>query len=537
MSRTVSRQALILIVLICALLPALAVMQYRWLGELSGLERVRAQRNLSAGASRLSTEFDGALAGVFSKLAAIDSENLDVAGRRRELMDSGLVMTVYSVDVTGRSINVHELDATGRQQRPTALPPALKRRLDSVEPGRPLFDRTMLDDVPAVVFSRHPNRWLIAVLDARRIGDEVLPRMLAGCLEGGIPGNYDVLIIADDAPDQTVYRSSAQLSKNDFDPDRGGIPLFAIHGRDVEPGVSQLLHSDAAAHRWRLYVQYQGGPLEATLAEVRQRNMAIGLGVLALLAACVGLLVMLAHRMQRVARQQLEFVARLSHELRTPLASLTCAGENLEDGVVKGPAEVRSYGNVIRRESARLGRAVTDILLCCRLQAKPDQVLARQRVNIAEVIRGAIDDCRATVAKVDVELAVTPDIAVLGDHQALRMAVKNLILNACTHGHGSSVRITADWPSNSPHVQIAVEDRGPGIAPSDLSNVFKPFFRGQRTRELPVEGTGIGLSIVNEVVRGHKGRMLVHPVTPTGVRFVVQLPDGVRESDCVEPAA
>jgi signal transduction histidine kinase len=539
MSRTIPRQALVLIALICALLPTLAALQYRWLGELSELERVRAQKNLDAAGVRLSTEFDAALAGVFTQLNALDSSGSETAARRHDLFATGLVLGVYAVDASHGTPTIHEIDAAGAERDAAAFPALLKQRIDRVPPGGRVFEKTLIDDVPAIVLeSRRRGRWLVAVLDLQRIGRDVIPELLAGCLDGGIPADYDVLIIRDDVRDRTVYRSRPDLVKTDYARDQGTIPLFAIHGRDLDGDAGERLQSDAAAHRWRLFVQHQHGALEATLAAVRSRNMAIGVGVLALLALSIGLLVALAHRRQRAAQQQLEFVARLSHELRTPLATLNCAGENLEDGVVHVNGEVRSYGSVIRRESQRLTRTVADILLCCRLQAQPHQVLARRPVDVQRLIDSAVEECRVAIPIGSLAVTVAPDLGqVIGDTEALRMALKNLVMNAFTHGLGESVSITATQPAGAAYVQIAVEDHGPGIAQVDVASVFEPFFRGQRARDHAIEGTGIGLSIVRDVVRGHDGQLQVSPVLPSGARFVLKLPASAYPATPMEPAA
>src|SRR5439155_13839916 len=101
---------------------------------------------------------------------------------------------------------------------------------------------------------------------------------------------------------------------------------------------------------WLARVRYRSGPLETIVARSRRRNVAIGLGVLGLLAASFVLIMASAQRQQRLARQQIEFVAAVSHELRTPLAVIRSAGENLADGVVAAEDQVRRYGSLIESE-------------------------------------------------------------------------------------------------------------------------------------------------------------------------------------------
>jgi signal transduction histidine kinase len=369
-----------------------------------------------------------------------------------------------------------------------------------------------------------------------RVANGVIPEILAGCFEGGIPTALDVLIIRDDMPDQAVYRSRPNLTRTDFVVG-AGIPLYAIHGRDLDAETAGTLRPDAAAHRWRLLLQHQTGALEAAVGAIRFRNLAISFGVLVLLALSVTLLVASMHSMQRAAREQLEVVARISHELRTPLATITCAGENLADDVVSSPADARHYGELIKTEGRRLAKTIGDILLCCRLQARPDSVLNRRPTDVADVVRRAVEESRAVAPTgQQIETIIDADLPiVLADRDALKMALKNLVLNAVKYGEGGPVRVSA---SGSADVAITVEDDGPGIPADERRWIFEPFFRGRAAQEQEIEGSGIGLSIVKQVVKSHGGRVRVGS-GPKGARFVMQLPawKAATTTASVEPAA
>ena len=487
------------------LLPLLAILQYQWLGELSGLEQVRAQQNLEGGTVRLSTEFDSRLAHLYSSLAAIDLQQPD---------DVNATLAHALSTLTPQGF-VKELRLISRREITAASPAWM-----ALAPTR-----TLLDDVPAIVVPDRSNRdrWIVAILDLDHIANELIPVMLAGCFEGGIPSALDVMIIRDDMPDVVIYRSRDDLTRAAFAPSVAGIPLFAIHGRDLDAATAPRLMPDAAAHRWRVLLQHQSGSLEATLGAIRIRNLAIGIGVLVLLALSVGLLVASMHSMQRAAREQLELVARMSHELRTPLATITCAGENLADDVVGTPAEARHYGELIKTEGRRLTKTIGDILLCCRLQARPDSVLNRKPTDIADVIASAIEESRAAApAGQRIDSVIEPGLPiVLADRDALKMALKNLVLNAVKYGHGGPVRVLA---SGGADVAIAVEDEGPGIPEEEQHRIFEPFYRGRLARTHEIEGSGIGLNIVKQVVRSHGGRVKVGNGERKGARFVLQLP-------------
>ncbi|MGE0863594.1 MAG: sensor histidine kinase [Vicinamibacterales bacterium] len=528
---TAPRRSVALIALIAVLLPSLAILQYRWLGELSGLEGLRARQNLRAATVRLSTEFDARLAHVYTSLASIDAGAPGAADAIHTAAPAGFVKALYSVERAGNRIAVRAVGSPGTSQGSAPIPAWLSD-LDGGVGTPALLSRTLLDEIPAIVV--HPagaagSRWLIAEIDMDNVANELIPTMLAGCFEGGIPTALDVLIIRDDRPGQAVYRSRPALAEADFDAEVAPIPLFAIHGRDLDAATAQRLMPDAAAHRWRVYLQHQSGALEATLGAVRVRNLAIGIGVLVLLAVSVGLLVASMHSMQRAAREQLELVARMSHELRTPLATITCAGENLADDVISTPAEARHYGELIKGEGRRLTKTIGDILLSCRLQATPDAAINPQPTDIAAIVESALAESRAVSPegqRIDASIdAGLP--ALMADRDALKMALKNLVLNAVKYGRGGPVRVAARaarTATGGEEITISVEDEGPGIPPEERHRIFEPFFRGKLAHEMEVEGSGIGLSIVRQVARSHGGRVRVTAGDRQGARFVLQLP-------------
>ena len=127
---------------------------------------------------------------------------------------------------------------------------------------------------------------------------------------------------------------------------------------DQEESSGAVVSTNDMDGRWQLLIKHRAGSLEAAVTEARRRNLVISFGILLLLAASVGTIIISTGRAQKLARQQVEFVAGVSHELRTPLAVICSAGENLADGVVEAPAQVSQYGALIRNEGRRLTKMV-----------------------------------------------------------------------------------------------------------------------------------------------------------------------------------
>src|SRR4029079_7870929 len=113
---------------------------------------------------------------------------------------------------------------------------------------------------------------------------------------------------------------------------------------------------------WRILLQHADGSLDAAVAHARLRNLYLSFGILATLMISVGLILFNARRSERLAAQQMDFVATVSHELRTPLAVIRSAAQNLAAGVVPDPAQARQYGDLIETEGRRLTDMVEQVL-------------------------------------------------------------------------------------------------------------------------------------------------------------------------------
>jgi two-component system alkaline phosphatase synthesis response regulator PhoP len=215
--------------------------------------------------------------------------------------------------------------------------------------------------------------------------------------------------------------------------------------------------------------------------------MAISLGVLGLLSASVVLIILAAQRQQRLARQQMEFVAAVSHELRTPLAVICSAGENLADGVVADGPQVKRYGTLIESEGRRLHDMVERVLEFAGV-ASGAPPRAHADVDVARVIDDAVGGLRSEARDRGVTINVLSNgslPAVRGDAGALRSAVQNILGNAVKlRAAGSTVDIGAGLSGST--VRIRVVDRGLGIDADDLPHVFKPFHRGRRAVEAQI---------------------------------------------------
>ncbi|HKC89534.1 MAG TPA: HAMP domain-containing sensor histidine kinase, partial [Blastocatellia bacterium] len=259
------------------------------------------------------------------------------------------------------------------------------------------------------------------------------------------------------------------------------------------------------------------------------RNLAISFGILLLLGASVGFIVLSSRRAQRLATQQMEFVAGVSHELRTPLAVICSAAENLADGVIDNRDQIRRYGGLIRDEGRRLTGMVEQVLEFAGAQSGRKGYELRP-TELGQVIEDAITAChlQLTEGGFEIERKIAANLPILkADGAALNRAIQNLLCNAMKYSGDSrwiGLSVESAPTSDGEEVRIGVSDRGLGIAPSEMERIFEPFYRGKEVMAAQIHGNGLGLSLVKHIAAAHGGRVSVESKVGQGSVFIMRLP-------------
>jgi signal transduction histidine kinase len=407
--------------------------------------------------------------------------------------------------------------------------------------------------------------YTVLQLDMPFVRDRLLPQLAQRHFTNAEDAAYRVAIVDAADPLEVIYRSSPHAPLDAAHADASE-PLFGAHGdplmflargalhqgpapgggsergpatsethnvvvsvirdkRDVAGTVrTQILAGGES--RWRLLLQHERGSLEAAVSTVRRRNLLVSFGILLLMGVSIGLLALSSRRAQRLARQQMEFVAGVSHELRTPVAVIRSAGENLSHGVVADPDRVRRYGDAIQTEARRLGEMVERVLQFAGIES--GRAAARSPVSVGPVVEAAVQATSAASDGVAIDSQVAADLPpVLGDADMLRSAVQNLLVNAVKYGGPDrwvGVRVALAGSGRSRALRIAVEDRGPGIPAADLPHIFEPFYRGADAVARQIQGNGLGLALVRRIAEAHGGRVTVVSREGSGSTFTIHLP-------------
>lgn len=228
----------------------------------------------------------------------------------------------------------------------------------------------------------------------------------------------------------------------------------------------------------------------------------------------------LADTLQREEELRKESVADLAHELRTPVSGLLSRIEAAQDGVLPdGAANLEA----MHAETLRLTRLLDDLARLAEAE-RPGLLLEKRHVDLADVAREELERFRPRFAEKGI--AVEGSFArarVNGDPKRLGQVAANLLSNALRYTEpGGRVRVRVASESGSTLLEVV--DTGIGIAPDDLKHVFKRFWRGEKSRSRATGGTGIGLAIVQELVRAHDGRVDVESAPGRGSAFRVLVP-------------
>jgi signal transduction histidine kinase len=233
----------------------------------------------------------------------------------------------------------------------------------------------------------------------------------------------------------------------------------------------------------------------------------------------------------QLAQLQMDFVASVSHELRTPLAVICSAADNIADGVVEGKEQLTRYGVVIRNQTRQITELVNDILLFA--SAKDREIRYKLRpLPVPQIVESVIENTAELVrgSGFVVEQHVEPGLPyVMGDLSALSQCLQNLIVNAVKYSGESrwiSVRAVLDHAHGRHHkeIRISVQDRGIGIASSELPHIFEPFYRSPAVSATQIHGTGLGLPLAKNIAEAMGGKLSVDSQLGAGSVFTLHLP-------------
>lgn len=225
----------------------------------------------------------------------------------------------------------------------------------------------------------------------------------------------------------------------------------------------------------------------------------------------------------RMEATRRDFVANVSHELKTPVGAMRVLAEALQASA-DDPDMVRRFSDKMVAESLRLADMVGELIELSRLQGA-ERLPDLGAVDVDTVVSEALSRHKVAADKADIAITTDPATGyrVLGDQTLLVTAIANLVSNAIAYSpNGSGISVSRRRRGGS--VEIAVTDRGIGIAKADQERVFERFFRVDKARSRATGGTGLGLAIVKHVAANHNGTIRLWSQPGTGSTFTLSIP-------------
>lgn len=352
-----------------------------------------------------------------------------------------------------------------------------------------------------------------------RLGGSALER-------AGVPGLWK--LASTDGRVVALYRTGSVLSATSslFDEqNRPATVKFALNA----PGATnagEAISAGAILPGWQIsFSVLNTQPFDEAARSRRVAYLWAGYLAVALIIA-TGLVIGQSFRRQwRLARLKSDSVATVSHELKTPLASMRLLVDSLLEQTEPDPGKTREYLELIAGENVRLTRLIGNFLTFSRMERN------RQRFDFADtqpsdVIQSALVAMRERLqspgCRLDVD--VSPDLPALhADSDALTTVLLNLLDNACKYTPDDK-RISLRAYTANGHVVFAVKDNGIGITSRDRKRIFRRFYQVDRRLSRETGGCGLGLSIVEFIVRAHGGTVSVESQPGAGSTFSVRLP-------------
>jgi signal transduction histidine kinase len=226
------------------------------------------------------------------------------------------------------------------------------------------------------------------------------------------------------------------------------------------------------------------------------------------------------NRQSELEQDRRFFISAIAHDLRTPLFALRGYLAGLAQGLATTPEKAAHYIAVCQEKADALERLIADLFAYSRLEYL-EQAPQRAPMDFCQLIARTTDDIRLAAEARHVSVAVdgspTP-CEVTGDWSLLARAVGNLLDNALRFTpDGGSIKIS--WHKEHDLVKFAVLDSGPGIAPSDLPNLFTPLYRAETSRNRETGGAGLGLTIARRILQAHGGDLAAANGAQGGAEF------------------
>lgn len=229
-------------------------------------------------------------------------------------------------------------------------------------------------------------------------------------------------------------------------------------------------------------------------------------------------------KIRELEEKQSQFISSVSHELRTPLTTIIGYSDLLKRRGTENPELLEKSLDTIVKEGNRLLRLVDDLLNLSKLENMEFDLVITQ-IDIVQLVEDVVTQMRIKSKKYnnDIQFSHSPIPKINGDYDRLKQVFINIIDNSIKYSKNGA-RINVFIEQEEDLAVISIRDHGPGIPQEDIDKIFKPFYRVDKVRTRKMGGSGLGLSIVKEIVEKHGGEVTIESIKDEGTLIMVKLP-------------
>ena len=294
----------------------------------------------------------------------------------------------------------------------------------------------------------------------------------------------------------------------------------------TDPGSAFVLGFDQDFPPWQIRI-FQKYPHALNRQYILRRNVYILIVVVVVAVLFLGgfMAIRSTAKELELARLKSEFVSTVSHEFRTPLMSIRYLSEMLDGGRVKGEDKRKIYYGKINKESERLSRLIENMLDFSKIEAGMKEYKFED-LSIKEMVKEVSDRFKQYMVdkKMTLECEIQDTLpAIRADREAISRALFNLLDNAVKYsGKNPMIHLRAFLKEEA--VFLEVQDMGAGISKDDQKKVFEKFYRSSDPASKNIEGSGIGLTLVDHIIKAHGGQVMMESDLGQGTRVTLKLP-------------
>lgn len=229
-------------------------------------------------------------------------------------------------------------------------------------------------------------------------------------------------------------------------------------------------------------------------------------------------------RIEDAFESQKQFSLNVAHELRTPLSVIQMKIDVFNKREEQTVEDYQKLLEVIEKNNNRLSKVVEELLSICN----KDNIEFKDNINFNKIIKTITNELEEVAAQKNINIDIDGDISTntyrefYGNEQLLYRSIYNLIENSIKYNHKNGY-VKIYLKEYNDFIRIVIEDSGIGIKKEDYENIFKPFYRVDKSRSRKIGGSGLGLSIVKTIINQHNGNIEVES-DDKGSKFTIEIP-------------